>query len=123
MRLSRQVAVVSVAGLGDRQARRFGYVDAFGREAEGVIVRLEGALYAYRNLCPHWSVALDHEGRFFAPEGEELMCHTHGATFDARTGACTFGPPEGARLEAFTLEEIPGDPTSRRVLRGASLRV
>lgn len=114
----KELTTVDITGLeGDGSTRCFEYTDPFGNRAHGFLVRHEGVLRAYRNLCPHWAVALDHDGRFFDEEGEELMCHMHGATFDPATGACTFGPPEGASLERFELEEVAGAPHLRRVLR------
>lgn len=38
------------------------------------------------------------ENRFFTPDGEYLMCQTHGALYDPETGHCLAGPPVGETL-------------------------
>lgn len=118
-----ELATIDIEGVEEGDSRCFVYTDPFGNAAHGFVIRVDGELHAYRNLCPHWAVALDHQEQFFDESGGELMCHMHGATFDPKTGACTFGPPEGSSLEKFGLEEVPGEPGKRRVLRRAGIVV
>ena len=78
---NRELAQIDLSQLTEeRQVVVFDYSDPFGQPARGFAVMWEGKLKAYRNLCPHWGVELDHEGKFFDDEEEELMCHIHGAT-------------------------------------------
>lgn len=89
---------------GHASAVSFTYENAFGRTARGVLVRWHGALRAYRNLCPHWSVPLDsQDGRFFDRNASVLVCWQHGARFDPDSGECISGPCVGDHLEAFTV--------------------
>jgi naringenin degradation protein FdeD len=76
----------------------------FGAGTERValfVVRKGGALYAYRNACPHVGTPLDWlEDRFFDRSGRHLLCGTHGARFRPEDGLCVAGPCRGKRLEA-----------------------
>ena len=100
--LDKTLTTIDISGLtGERDLQAFDYTDPFGQPATGFVVRWKGELVAYRNLCPHWAVPIDHEGSFFDETGRLLMCHHHGARFDPGSGECTFGPPHGQRLEGF----------------------
>ena len=72
-----------------------------GEVREVLLTRLgDGGVAAWENHCQHWTdVRLDRGGGA-ATRGEELLCQKHGAMFDAATGVCTWGPCEGARLDA-----------------------
>ena len=119
---NRELAQIDLSQLTEeRQVVVFDYSDPFGQPARGFAVMWEGKLKAYRNLCPHWGVELDHEGKFFDDEEEELMCHIPGATFDPATGRCTWGPPQGSTLETFDLDPIPEKPGFYRVMRRAGI--
>ena len=118
----RELAEIDASALTDEgDTLAFDYTGPLGQPAQGVLLRWRGQLRAYRNLCPHWSVAFDHQGKFFDDAGHELMCHVHGATFDPATGRCTFGPPQGASLEAFDVEPIEGQPGVVKILRRSGL--
>lgn len=95
------LAVVDIAGL-DEQAdtRPFCYRDRLGRSQKGLVVCWHGELYAYRNLCPHWSTPLDDRAEeVLDAEGEALVCQTHGARFRPDTGECVDGPCLGESLQ------------------------
>ncbi len=66
----------------------------------GVIVRWQGAVYAYENTCPHQRhpLNLTPDG-FFTPDRQQLICASHGATFVPATGECSSGPCAGKRLQ------------------------
>lgn len=74
----------------------------------GFLIRTDAGLRAYRNHCPHVGSPLDWvPGRFFDDDGTTLLCHTHGARFDAETGDCLAGPcPRG--LYALPCREVEG---------------
>lgn len=57
-----------------------------------LVVRTAGHITAFENVCPHASLPLERpDGR--APiTGGAVVCAMHGASFDARTGACLGGP-------------------------------
>jgi nitrite reductase/ring-hydroxylating ferredoxin subunit len=121
----KRVATLDISNLTqDGQAIPFDYTDAFDRPAKGVLVRWNGELKAYRNLCPHWSMPLDADtGEFFDPNESVLVCQMHGARFDPADGACVMGPCEGDRLEELQVEASDdGQTATVQRGRGLSLR-
>jgi nitrite reductase/ring-hydroxylating ferredoxin subunit len=82
-----------------------------GGEAVGAFaIRHEGQVYAYLNRCAHIGVELDWQpGRFFDADGMVLLCSTHGALYDPRTGVCLGGPCRGGGLIPLAVAEIDGE--------------
>src|ERR1041384_5911121 len=71
-------------------------VEYFGERAPAFAVRYAGEVHAYLNRCAHVAMELDwQEGVFFDSDGRDLLCSTHGATYDARSGRCVGGPGRG----------------------------
>jgi nitrite reductase/ring-hydroxylating ferredoxin subunit len=70
-------------------------------EREAVLVRTaNGEVCGWLNYCRHLlDVRLD-KGSGAPMRDGELVCANHGAYFEADSGCCTFGPCEGAVLEA-----------------------
>ena len=84
-------------------------VEYFGEPAPAFVVRYRGRAHGYLNRCAHVAMELDwQEGVFFDSDGRELLCSTHGATYDAQTGRCVGGPCVGAALLKLRLEERDG---------------
>ena len=84
-------------------------VEYFGEPAPAFVVRKGGEVYGYLNRCAHVAMELDwQEGVFFDFEGRDLLCSTHGATYDAATGRCIGGPCNGTPLVKLRLEESNG---------------
>jgi len=99
-----ELAYVDVSSIvEDGDAVTFDYIAPLGHEAKGFIVLWRGTYHAYRNICPHWGVPLDHEGQFVLPEGKHIVCHVHGAKFDVETGKCVWGPAKNQSLEQLTV--------------------
>jgi nitrite reductase/ring-hydroxylating ferredoxin subunit len=74
-----------------------------GEAVEVVLTRTDGEVVAYRNYCKHWTdVRLD-TGDGALVRDDELVCQRHGATFARDSGRCTFGPCEGAVLDAVAV--------------------
>lgn len=74
-----------------------------------VVVRVEGRLHAWRNVCPHQGRSLDFApDQFLFTPGGLLVCPHHGACFDPGSGVCTDGPCKGASLTAVDVEERDG---------------
>ena len=68
-----------------------------------IVVREQGAFYAYINRCPHIGVPLDYgDGRCLAEPGY-LLCTLHGARFASASGLCTEGPCIGDHLESVAV--------------------
>ena len=73
-------------------------------------IRYEGRVHAYVNRCAHVGVELDWQpGRFFDADGLVLICSTHGALYDPRTGSCLGGPCRGGRLIPIQVAEVGGE--------------
>ena len=68
--------------------------------APGIVVLRRGDnAWAYRNLCPHFSIPLNYEpNTFWAYDAELLMCAHHSAMFRFEDGQCIDGPCQGAAL-------------------------
>jgi nitrite reductase/ring-hydroxylating ferredoxin subunit len=63
-------------------------------------VRRGPDVVVYVNACPHLGVALDwRPDQFLTPDGQRILCCTHGAEFTIADGLCTRGPCYGDRLE------------------------
>ena len=74
------------------------------------VVRFDGAPRAYLNQCAHVPVELDWQpGQFFDADGLYLVCATHGAMYDAGTGACAGGPCSGRGLTPIAVIERDGN--------------
>jgi nitrite reductase/ring-hydroxylating ferredoxin subunit len=84
-------------------------VEYFGEAAPAFAVRYRGRAHGYLNRCAHVAMELDwQEGVFFDSDGRDLLCSTHGATYDAQTGRCVGGPCAGKALVKLRLEEHDG---------------
>ena len=85
-------------------------VEYFGEPAPAFAVRKDGAAHAYLNRCAHVAMELDwQEGVFFDSSGRDLLCSTHGAVYDARSGRCVGGPCTGRPLVKLVLDERGGN--------------
>jgi nitrite reductase/ring-hydroxylating ferredoxin subunit len=84
-------------------------VEYFGERVPAFAIRKGGKTHGYLNRCAHVAMELDwQEGVFFDHEGRDLLCSTHGATYDAQSGRCLGGPCNGAPLVKLRLEERDG---------------
>jgi nitrite reductase/ring-hydroxylating ferredoxin subunit len=84
-------------------------VEYFGQNAPAFAVRYGGRVHGYLNRCAHVAMELDwQEGIFFDLAGRDLLCSTHGATYDALSGRCLGGPCGGTPLVKLTIEERDG---------------
>ena len=84
-------------------------VEYFGEPAPAFAVRYKGRVQAYLNRCAHVPMELDwQEGVFFDSEGRDLICSTHGATYDAQSGRCVGGPCNRSPLVKLRVEERDG---------------
>ncbi len=76
---------------------------------QGFVVCFEGKLRAWRNNCPHAGSPLDWiPGQFFSDDGKQLICHTHGASFDPLSGDCRSGPCDHGLYPLPMREHVDG---------------
>ena len=84
-------------------------VEYFGEPVPAFVIRRNGKAHGYLNRCAHVAMELDwQEGVFFDADGRDLLCSTHGATYDAASGRCIGGPCSGKPLVKLRLEERNG---------------
>ena len=96
--------ILTVGGRGVRfeVSDRTGTYTAFAvRSTEGVA--------GFMNQCAHMALELDWSlGEFFDADGQYLVCATHGALYDTKTGACIGGACRGKPLQALNTIESDG---------------
>ncbi|MBN3785923.1 Rieske 2Fe-2S domain-containing protein [Burkholderia sp. Ac-20353] len=75
--------------------------------ADVVVLRRCDEAWAYRNVCPHFSIPLNYEpGTFWTYDAQWLMCAHHSAMFRFEDGRCVDGPCEGAGLTAVPVRIV-----------------
>ena len=85
-------------------------VEYFGEPAPAFVVRKDGQAHGYLNRCAHVAMELDwQEGVFFDSAGRDLLCSTHGAVYEARSGRCLGGPCNRGALVKLLIEERGGN--------------
>lgn len=89
--------------LADGQARGFDL--AGDGQDQFFLVRHQGQLHAWRNACPHVAGAPMAWRRhaYLSADGQQVMCHAHGARFEPDTGLCVQGPCQGQHLQRVPL--------------------
>ena len=82
--------------------------DFDGENVSLMVIRLEGSLKAYRNVCPHQGRRLDYApGKFLCRNGT-LICAAHGAVFAMDSGRCLQGPCAGESLVSVPVDYVDG---------------
>ena len=73
------------------------------------LVRMDDAVFAYLNRCPHANQPLDaRPGRFLTQDETQIICGGHAALFRIEDGFCTSGPCAGRHLESIAVEVVDG---------------
>lgn len=100
----------SLDDIADGACREYSF--GLGIHAFRMFVIRRGTLAAaYLNLCPHYSLPLNHrDGEFLTRDGNRIMCRQHLALFDIDTGQCLDGACEGQGLIAIPVT-VSGDAT------------
>jgi nitrite reductase/ring-hydroxylating ferredoxin subunit len=66
---------------------------------DGFLVNYQGDFRAYVNRCRHMTTPLDFvRYQFLTDDGRHLICMTHGALYDPKSGVCVEGPCKGLAL-------------------------
>ncbi|AFJ02453.1 Rieske (2Fe-2S) region [Methylophaga frappieri] len=92
------------ADLKENQAREF-EITVDDSQMAGFVMRFEGVIYAYLNLCPHLRVPLNWKpDTFMSLEGTHIECSVHGALFNPDDGLCISGPCRGQSLTRLNIE-------------------
>lgn len=69
------------------------------------VLRRVERVYGYLNLCPHYSMPLNHrDNEFMSRDGSMIMCRQHLALFRVEDGACAGGACDGRSLDRIPLQ-------------------
>ena len=75
----------------------------------GFIVRTATGIAAYVNYCPHAGHPLNiRPNRFLTPDGNLILCCSHGALFARDNGLCIAGPCQGRKLTQIPVDTVSG---------------
>lgn len=85
-----------------------------GFEVEGrqpvFVIRKDGALHGYMNVCPHQGTPLDWKpDTFLTVDKDMIQCATHWALFRIEDGHCLKGPCIGRSLTPVEIELRDGE--------------
>lgn len=84
-------------------------LDCDGVPVEAFLINYRGEFHAYVNRCRHVPLTLDWvENQFFSPDGDHLLCATHGALYSPESGECIDGPPCGRSLFRVPIRVVDG---------------
>jgi nitrite reductase/ring-hydroxylating ferredoxin subunit len=98
------LAVCRLDELQDPGSREFG-LPAGQAAFTGFVLRVQGQLRSYLNLCPHARRPLNYlPHRFLTADGSAVLCTGHGALFDPLSGECVAGPCQGRSLSPLAVE-------------------
>lgn len=72
---------------------------------KGFVVRQGNAVYAYQNFCMHAGHPLNWKpDRFLTADGSQIICASHGAIYEIKSGECVAGPCPGRKLRPVEVE-------------------
>ncbi len=75
----------------------------------GFVVKSTAGVAAYVNYCPHAGHPLNlRPNRFLTPDGNLILCCSHGAVFTRDEGLCVAGPCQGRTLTPIPIEVVEG---------------
>jgi nitrite reductase/ring-hydroxylating ferredoxin subunit len=75
-----------------------------------VLMRSADRVWAYLNVCPHFSLPLNAQSSEFLVIGaRQVMCAYHCAVFRFEDGVCIEGPAVGLGLDAVPIEIVDGE--------------
>lgn len=84
---------------------------------KGFVVRQGNEVYAYQNFCMHAGHPLNWgPDSFLTADGSQIICASHGAIYEIKSGECVAGPCPGRKLRAVEAEVRDGE----IVVRGAT---
>lgn len=76
----------------------------------GFVVRQGDEVYAYQNFCMHAGHPLNwQKDRFLTGDGKRIICASHGAIYEIRSGECIAGPCPGKKLRAVEVKVKDGE--------------
>ena len=99
-----EMAVGPIDDIADPGCREFTLGDG-DWPFKGFIVRQGDEIYAYQNYCVHAGHPLNWKpDSFLTPDGGQIICASHGAVYEIKSGVCLAGPCPGKKLRALDVE-------------------
>ena len=99
-----EVVVGPVNDIDDPGCREFTFGDG-DWPFKGFIVRQGEEIYAYQNYCVHVGHPLNWKpDSFLTPDSSQIICSSHGAVYEIKSGVCVAGPCPGKKLRALDVE-------------------
>ena len=93
------VTICRLADLSDPGSHGF-FVGEGDWPLRGFVVRKGDDVFAYVNRCPHAGHPLNRQpDEFLTPDRQHILCRSHLAMFDLRTGECVAGICAGRALQ------------------------
>ena len=81
----------------------------YGRSVRAFALRVDGQVVAYLNRCVHVPAEMDWQpGEFLDSTREFILCSTHGAAYEPKSGRCVGGPCGRGRLTPLAVSEHDG---------------
>lgn len=102
------VVIGPIADLDDPGCREFRVGDG-DWPFKGFVVRRGTEVFAYQNFCMHVGHPLNWQpDRFLTPDGNLIVCASHGALYEIDSGLCVAGPCPGKSLHRVDVEVRDG---------------
>ncbi len=103
-----EIEVGALSDLADPGCREFAIGDG-DWPFRGFVVRQGYEVFAYQNFCAHLGHPLNWSpDDFLTGDKSALMCASHGALYEIRTGKCFAGPCRGRALRKVSAEVRDG---------------
>jgi len=104
MAATEEVSVGRFDELGDAGSREF-RIGGGDWPFKGFVVRQGDNVFAYHNHCKHLGHPMNWKpDSFLTKDRANIICSSHGATYEIDTGLCIAGPCLGKSLRALPVE-------------------
>ena len=101
---SLEITVGDLTEIDDPGCREFSIGDG-DWPYRGFVVRQGDEVFAYQNFCAHVGHPLNWKpDGFLTKDNSAIICASHGAMYDIRSGTCIAGPAGGRSLRKVDVE-------------------
>jgi naringenin degradation protein FdeD len=108
MTKSLEVAVGDLTEIDDPGCREFSIGDG-DWPFRGFVVRQGDEVFAYQNFCAHVGHPLNWKpDSFLTKDNSAIICASHGAMYDIKSGQCIAGPAGGRQLRSVEMSVRDG---------------
>ena len=104
MTKSLEIAIGELKEIDDPGCREFSIGDG-DWPFRGFVVRQGDKVFAYQNFCAHVGHPLNWKpDGFLTKDNSAIICASHGAMYDIKSGSCIAGPAGGRSLRKVDIE-------------------